>query len=250
MATQKVTQKVTTWDTIQGHHIAKGLDAEVQLALLCEYTDLKDELEGMTLSGYIDAYFATGAGDPEPEPEAEAEEGPAEPSDNGDVATDEPVTRPANMVGMQAVYRFPGQSILTDENGITRDSNGTVAFTDVAGEPWTNIKREHVFPIDPANYYEIHVPKREVKEITSWLAGNPSPDQADGDVLRNFTIEFPKIPDRIVIAIVNGKRPYVDRFVQLPENNFEDDQKPTTRFLGKHCFRVRKKDYVVEVVTP
>ena len=57
-------------------------------------------------------------------------------------------------------------------------------------------------------------------------------------------------PDKIVLAIVNGKRPYVDRFVQLPDNGFEDDQKPTTRLFGEHCFWVRGKDYIVNVVSP
>ena len=72
----------------------------------------------------------------------------------------------------------------------------------------------------------------------------------EGTVLRNLTVEFPDHPDKITFAIMNGKRPYVDRFVQLPDNGFEDDQKPTTRLFGEHCFRVRGKDYVVKVVTP
>jgi hypothetical protein len=154
------------------------------------------------------------------------------------------------MVGLRAVYRFPGRNVLTDEAGVVRDANGVVEFTDVDGEPWSNIDREKVSPIHPDNYLEIHVSPREAKEITGWLGGTPAKGQADGEVLRNLFIDFPAHPDRITFAIMNGKRPFVDRYVQLPENGFEDDQKPTTRLFGEHCFRVRGKDYVVEVLTP
>jgi hypothetical protein len=92
--------------------------------------------------------------------------------------------------------------------------------------------------------------RREAEEIEGWLAGKPSTTQPEGDLLRNLTIEFADFPDKIVLAVVNGKRPYVDRFVSLPEKNFEDDQKPTTRLFGEHCFRVRGKDYIVNVVSP
>ena len=110
--------------------------------------------------------------------------------------------------------------------------------------------RDQVYPIDPANYREIHVTRREAKEFEGWLAGTPSPSQPEGDLLRNLTVEFPNFPDKIVLAIVNGKRPFVDRFVSLPDNKFEDDQKPTKRLFGEHCFRVRNTDYIVKVMTP
>ena len=105
-----------------------------------------------------------------------------------------------------------------------------------------------LYPIDPANYREIHVTRREAKEFEGWLAGKPSPSQPEGDLLRNLTVEFTEFPEKIVLAIVNGKRPFVDRFVKLPEKSSEDDQKPTTRLFGEHCFRVRGKDYVVNVL--
>ena len=129
---------------------------------------------------------------------------------------------------------------MSDANGVTRDSGGTVAFTDVDGEPWPNVSQgDSVYPIHPDNYHVIHVMRREAREIEGWLAGKPSTTQPEGDVLRNLTVEFTDFPDKIVLAIVNGKQPYVDRFVQLPEQNFEDVQKPTTRLFGEHCFRVR-----------
>jgi hypothetical protein len=36
----------------------------------------------------------------------------------------------------------------------------------------------------------------------------------------------------------------------LPDGGSEDDQKPTTRLFGEHCFRVRGKDFIVNVLTP
>jgi hypothetical protein len=252
------TQQTTTWEVLQNHPISKGLEADVQLALLCEYIDLRDELEGMSLSDYIDGYFATAEGDaPEAEAEAPAaaaaadedEAAAAEPSANGDGTKADP--RPASMVGLRAVYRFPGRNVLTNAAGITRDANGVVEFTDVDGEDWTNITRTKVFPIKPADYIEIHVMPREAKEITGWLeAGKPAKGHAEGELLRSLFHEFTGHPDRIAFAVMNGKRPFVDRFVSLPNNGFEDDQKPITRLLGEHCFRVRGKDYIVNVVTP
>ena len=249
------TGKVKAWDVLQDHPIATTLDTETQLALLCEYLDLYEELQGMTLAVYIDAYFApaddlvapvgVGALDV-----AEGEIIAPGPGANGAPPDPKPVVRPENMVGLRAVYRLPGRNVLSSGGGVTRDSGGTVAFVDVDGESWSNVTRDKVHPIDPANYREIHVARREAKEIEGWLAGKPSPSQPEGDVLRNLTVEFAEFPEKIVLAIVNGKRPYVDRFVMLPGNDFEDDQKPTTRLFGEHCFRVRGRDYVVNVLCP
>jgi hypothetical protein len=240
------TGKVRAWDVLQDHPIARTLDTETRLALLCEYNDRGEDLQGMSLADFIVATLAPDAGEMEPGPEVVN----AEPSDDGDVAPDEVQAHPASLVGLRVVYRFPGQNVLFNGDGVTRDSGGTVAFVDVDGESWSNVTRDEVHPIDPANYREIHVTRREAKEIEGWLAGTPSPSQPEGDLLRNLTVEFPEFPEKIVLAIVNGKRPYVDRFVSLPEKGFEDDQKPTTRLFGEHCFRVRGRDYVVNVLCP
>jgi hypothetical protein len=256
-----LTQKVTTRDVLQGHPVAKELDHEAQLALVCEYIDLYDELQGMSMSEFIEGYFAaadegaeaqvdeaTSETDPNEDEDDEDEDDEDEPSRN--VYDAKIKERPRSMVGMRVVYRFPGQNVLSDANGVTSDSDETVAFTDVEDEVWSNVSRDKVYTIHPDNYREIHVTRREAKEIEGWLAGKPSTTQPEGDLLRNLTVEFADFPDKIVLAIVNGKRPYVDRFVQLPENNFEEDQKPTTRLFGEHCFRVRGKDYIVNAVSP
>ena len=259
-----VKQKVRTWDMLQSHPIAEKLDMDAQLALLCEYLDLYEELQGMPLSDFIVAYFAPPAQPPASTGvKAEVEDAGDEPepvvSSNGAMAEDEDedpedaenVVRPASMVGMRIVYRFPGQNILSDAAGVTVDSGRTVSFTDVDGESWSNVRRDKTYPIKPENHREIHVIPREAKEFKSWLAGGvPVKGHPEGEMLRNLTVEFEEYPDKITFAIMNGKRPYVDRFVQLPEKNFEDDQKPTTRLFGEHCFRVRKKDYIVNVVSP
>jgi hypothetical protein len=249
-----LTQKVRTWDVLQDHPIAQKLDTEAQLALLCEYVDLRDDLQGMSLSDFIGAYFATdGEAVDQTETaveapnEAEADEDEeGEPSAYGDGGE----VRPQSMVGMRVVYRLPGRNVLSDANGVTSDSDGSVVFTDVEGEAWSNVSRDKVYTIHPDNYREIHVMPREAKEIEGWLAGKPSTTQSEGDLLRNLTVEFTEHPDKIVLAVVNGKRPFVDRFVSLPNNGFEDDQKPTRRLFGEHCFRVRGKDYIVNVVSP
>jgi hypothetical protein len=244
-----------SWDVLQSHPIAAKLEPDAQLALLCEYVDLYEDLQGMSLAEYLDCSFSgADAGvearadaldraevDADAEDDEEEEESPPR-----DGAQD----RPKSLIGLRVVYKFPGRNVLSDEAGVTRDSDGTVAFVDVDGENWSNVSRAEVHPIDPANYREIHVMRREAKEIAGWLAGKPSTKQPEGDVLRNLTVEFAGFPDRIVLAVVNAKRPYVDRFVQLPENNFEDDQKPTTRLFGEHCFRVRGVDWIVNVMTP
>jgi hypothetical protein len=248
------TQKTKAWDVIQNHPIAGKLELDAQLALLCEYVDLYDDLQGMSLAEFIDSYFAADAGDgaaeeaaDEPADEPVEEEDEGEPSSNGDGVME----RPKSMVGMRIVYRFVGRNVLSDEEGVTHDSGGTVSFTDVDGDPWSNIRRDHVWPIDPANYREVHVSPREAKEITAWLdSGAPVKGKPEGEALRNFFVEFDKHSDRIMFVVMNGKRPYVDRFVQKPNGGFEDDQKPITRLLGEHCFRVQKKDYVVSVVSP
>jgi hypothetical protein len=261
-----VKQKVRTWDVLQSHPIAGKLDMDAQLALVCEYLDLYEELQGMPLADFVVAYFAPTGNPPvqtEGKAEAAEENEEPEPSDNGDGARAadeeeeedpedaENVVRPASMVGMRIVYRFPGQNILSDAAGVTADSGRTVSFTDVDGESWSNVRRDKTYPIKPENYFEIHVSPREAKEFKSWLAGGvPVKDHPEGAPIRNLAVEFPDHPDKITFVIMNGKRPYVDRFVQLPEKNFEDDQKPTTRLFGEHCFRVRKKDYIVNVVTP
>lgn len=254
-----VTQKVSTWDTLQEHPIAKELDADTKLALLCEFIDLYEELQGMTLADFVDGYFAA---EEQVETQADAtdtaevEDEAADESNNGDVVEaeaedeDAEVPRPASMVGMRAVYRFPGRNVLSDEKGIIRDAGGTVTFNDVDGEPWSNVARERVYPINPKNYHVIHVAPREAKEMIAWLDGAPALDEPEGTVLRNLFVEFAAFPDRITFAVMNAKRPFVDRFVALPNNGFEDDQKPTTRLFGEHCFRVRKKDHVVNVMSP
>jgi hypothetical protein len=241
------TQKTKTWDVLQDHPIAAGLEPDAQLALLCEYVDLIDELEGMPLGEFIDSYFAGGDAAPEGAPDGAGEGVEAEPSAKGDGGE----ARPKSLVGLRVVYRFPGRNILSDEAGVISDSSGVVSFTDVDGEPWSNVARDKVHPIDPANYREIHISPREAKEIGGWLAGGkPVKGHDEGTVLRNLTVDFPGWPERIVFAIMNGRKPFVDRFVMLPNNGFEDDQKPTTRLFGEHCFRVRGEDHVVKVVTP
>jgi hypothetical protein len=258
-----LTHKVSTWDVLESHEIARGLAPDERIALLCEYIDLRDDLQGMSLADYIDVYFAGDAGGtaPEGDPDGAGDEGgedaEGEPSADGDGGEG----RPDSLVGRRVVYRTPGENALSDAAGVTFDSDatgeygvprdaGTVSFVDVDGKKWSDVIRTRVYPIDPANYRVIHVMKREAKEIELWLAGKPSTKQPEGDVLRNLTVEFADFPDRIVLAVVNGKRPFVDRFVQLPDGGFEDDQKPTTRLFGEHCFRVRGKDYVVNVVSP
>ena len=264
MATQK---KVKAWDMLQAHPIAKALEDDAKLALACEVIDLYDSLQGMILADFVTAYFEADAKAAEEaaevteeatdeateeatdEPAEEEEEQEGEPSANGDGAE-----RPQSMVGMRAVYRFVGRNVLTDEDGITKDSGGTVAFVDVEGQPWSNIRRDHVFPIDPKNYRVVHVSPREAKEINGWLeGGKPVKGEPEGKLLRSLFCEFPEHPEyteRCAFAVMNGKRPYIDRFVQKPNGGFEDDQKPVTWLFGEHCFRVRKKDYVVKVVTP
>jgi hypothetical protein len=251
-----------TWDVITGHPIAQKLDTATQLARLCEYVDLHEYLEGMSLAEFLGASFASDAAKTD-EVEPEAANDTTEPSDHGDGDSPE-IKRPACMLGVRVVYRFPGQNVLSDANGVTSDetpafthfgrvtsdSERTVSFTDVDGVAWPNVVRTKVFPIADDAYLEIHVLPREAKEIEGWLAGNPAKGQPEGTLLRSLFYEFTEHPDRIAFAIMNGKKPYVDRFVSLPEHGFEDDQKPTRRLFGEHCFRVRGKDYVVKVVTP
>jgi hypothetical protein len=258
--------KVTTWNVLQNHPIAQKLDTEEQRALLCVFLDSDEHLQGMSLSEFVDSYFAADDGGAEAPIEAadEAEAGKnvvAESANDGDA---EPaVVRPASMVGQRVVYRFPGRAVLSDANGVKAEFDGTVPdvngftsytptveFVDVDGESWSNVRRTSIYPIDPANYREVHVMPREAKEIEGWLAGNPAKNQPEGALLRSLFVEFTDHPDKIAFAVINGKKPYVDRFVQLPENNFEDDQKPTTRLFGEHCFRVRGKDFIVNVVSP
>ena len=254
-----VDKKVRTWDLLQRHPIAKKLDMEAQLALVCEYIDLYEELEKMPLEDFIAANFDTVAyltvhqeaqpavEDALPAPDTNGEDAPAKVKDEEDA---EAVVRPASMVGMRVVYRYPGRNILSDEAGVTADSGKTISFTDVDGEGWSNVRRDKIYPIKPENHREIHITPREAKEFNTWLAGTPSKAHPEGAVIRSLTVEFTEHPDRITFAIMNGKRPYVDRFVQLPDKDFEDDQKPTTRLFGEHCFRVRKQDYIVAVICP
>jgi len=254
-------QKVSTWDMLQTHPFAKDLDVETQLALMCEYVDRDEDLQEQTLSEFIDDYLAS-AGGSDPAEAAEADEEPeaddepeAAPSNNGNVATAkaEPKPKPRNMQGMRVVYRTTDQNILSDEDGVAKDAGGVVAFTDVDGAPWSNVKRENVFPItlDDKHYHEVHVQPREAKELTALLdGGKMSTKHKENDVVKHLDVVFPKHPDKIIIAVINGKRPYVDRFVQLPKDKFEDDQKPTTRLFGEHCFRVKGEDHIVKVVSP
>jgi hypothetical protein len=260
------TQKTKTWDTLQNHPIAKELEADAQLALLCEYVDLRDDLQGMSLDVFIDSYFAADAGDDPPAEAAdeagdeagEEQDDEAAPSSNGDGEE-----RPQSLLGLRVVYRFVGRNVLSDANGVTSDEivdgftgdfERTVAFTDVEGQPWSNVRRIHVYPINPKNYRVIHISAREAKEINGWLeAGKTVKGKPEGELLRSLFYEFhefPEITERCAFAVMNGRRVYVDRFVQKPDGKFEDDQKPITWLLGEHCFRVRGKDYVVKVVSP
>jgi hypothetical protein len=69
--TQGVTEKVRAWDVLQDHPIARTLDTETQLAKLCEFLDLYEELQGMSLTEFIDASIASDAAETdEVEPEA------------------------------------------------------------------------------------------------------------------------------------------------------------------------------------
>lgn len=256
-------QKVSTWDMIQEHPLAKDLPADAQLALLCEYVDLIDELEGMSLTEYIDGYFA--GADQDVEARAAAmdraevdEDVEGSPAVDGDA---EGAEKPRDMTGLRVVYKFPGRNVLADAAGVTRDRGGTVSFTDVDGEAWSNVSREKVHVIKPTDRIEIRVSAREAREFDGWLGapadgdkparpGKAAKGHADGEVLRNLAYEFPNHPDKIMLVIMNGKKPYVDRFVQKPDGGFEDDQKPTTRLFGEHCFRVRGVDYICEVLTP
>jgi hypothetical protein len=266
-----LTQKAKTWDTIQNHPIAQKFDAETQLALVSEFIDLREDLQGMSLAEFIDSYFAADDGGAEAPAEAadevepEAANDTTEPSDHGDGDSPE-IKRPASMVGMRVVHRSSvGIHILSDANGVTRDSDrtlrvacedgvtrdiGTVAFTGVDGEALSNVLRTEVYPVYPENYREIHIAPREAKEIEGWLAGNPAKNQPEGALLRCMFVEFQEHPDRIAFAIMNHKKPYVDRFVALPNYGFEDGHKPTRRLFGEHGFVVRGKAYIVNVVSP
>ncbi len=262
--TQGVTEKVRAWDVLQGHPIAQKLDTDTQLALVCEYVDQYEDLQGLSLAEFIDSYFAADDGGAEAQVEESTSEVESDEDEEAEPSGNEYDTwtkkRPPSMVGMRVVYRFPGRNVLSDANGVTSDEtvggvtsdyDRTVAFTDVDGEEWSNARRHHVYPIDPKNYREIHISPREAKEFNALLSsGTPSKDHPEGSVICNLTIEFPNHPDRITLAIMNGKKPYVDRFVALTNNGFADDQKPTTRLFGEHCFRVRGKDYIVNVVSP
>jgi hypothetical protein len=142
--------EVRTWDVLQGHPIAQKLETETQLALLCEFLDLYEDLQGtMSLAEFIDASIASDAAETD-EVEPEAANDTTEPSDHGDGDSPE-IERPASVVGLRIVYRFPGQHVLSDANGVTRDSGGTVAFTDVAGEVWSNVSQDKVYTIHPDN---------------------------------------------------------------------------------------------------
>jgi hypothetical protein len=268
------TPKVRTWDVLQGHPIAQKLDTKTQLAFVCEFLDLYEDPPGTSLSDYIDAYFANTEGDAPAAAEAEADEEVEARADALDWAEvdeddeDEPSAnrdgepRPPSMVGMRVVYRTgAGRNILSDKNGVTSDeivggfwgdSDRTVAFTDVDGEEWSNARRINVYPIKPENYRVIHLLPREARNAKKWLEGKkPVEGYEENAVLLNASVEFPDHPDKIKIVIINGKkRPYVDRFVEKPEGGFEDDQKPTERLMGEHCFRVKGQDYVVKVVSP
>ena len=81
--TQGVTEKVRAGDVLHEHPGAKTFDTETKLALLCEYIDLRDDLEGMSLAKYIDAYIASDAAETD-EVEPEAADDTTEPSDHGD----------------------------------------------------------------------------------------------------------------------------------------------------------------------
>jgi hypothetical protein len=276
-----LTQKTKTWDMLQNHPIAKTLEYDAQLALVCEYIDLYDELQGMTLSDFIDGYFA--AADEGAEAQMEEATSDTEPDEGEDHEDededdeDEPFRneydakikeRPQSMVGMRVVYRFPSRNVLSNANGVTSDSGeslvypsrdqGTVAFTDVDGEEWSNVRRDSVHPItmDEKHYHTIHIQPREAKEFMTWLGdgpdkpGKPAKGQPEGALLRSLFVEFDDHVDKIAFAIMNAKVPYVDRFVALPDNGFEDDQKPITRIFGEHCFWVKGEGHIVNVMSP
>ena len=179
-----VTQKVRTWDTLQEHPIAKELDADTKLALLCEFIDLYDELQGMTLADFVDGYFAAEEQverRPMPQTRPRSKMKRTEESNNGDVVAaeaedeDAEVPRPASMVGMRVVYRFPGRNVLSDEKASLATPAVPSHLHDVDGEPWSNVAREQGLPDQSRRYYHvIHVIPREAKEmIAGWLAARP-----------------------------------------------------------------------------
>jgi hypothetical protein len=257
---QMPTPKVRTWDVLQSHPIAQKFNTEEHRALLCEFLDSDEHLQGMSLTEFIDAYFAAGDGGAEAPTEAadEVEAGKnlvGEPANNRDA---EPaVVRPASMVGMRVVYRATGRNILSTPEGVKTDTNGVVSFDDIDGHPWSNVGRYNVYPIKPENYREIHISPREAKKVNKWLSDKkPVKSEEVNTALLNLFVDFEEHPDKIRIVVVNHpQRPYVDRFVETPpdgcsEPGFEDNQKPTERLMGEHCFRVRKQYYVVKVVSP
>jgi hypothetical protein len=279
------TETKTTWDLLDEDPLTRNLDAGTRLAVVCEYLDfLKQGVEGVDLSDFIrevlspDEPEATAPEPPAPEPPAPEPAAPT--SVNGaksrsrkakvaepPPAASAPAAAPAPaapvapaavpvgpdrgpLLGKRVVYRIPGNTILSDAAGVTAESYSTVAFTDVEGGPWTNVSKDKVAVIDPANTRVIRVAPREYREIEHWLAGHRDPSSNNNEVLRHFFVEFPMVGDRLVLAIVNDEKPYVDRYVHLSDKDYEDEQRPTSRLLGEHCFRRKGVDYIVRVESP
>lgn len=163
-----------------------------------------------------------------------------------------PVAGPRpELLGRRVVYRFPGNAVLSDEAGVTKESLDTVTFTDVDGATWSNIAKAWVTDVTDAERVAIHVAPREAREFARILdEGRSETGFAAGEVIRNLKYEFPESADQLVLAVVAGDPPYVDRFVRTGPNRSEDDQKPTRRIFGDHAFRRGGRDYIVSVVTP
>jgi hypothetical protein len=276
------TETKTTWDLLDEDPLTRNLDAGTRLAVVCEYLDfLKQGVEGVDLSDFIrevlspDEPEATAPEPPAPEPPAPEPAAPtpvngaksrsrkarvAEPPSAASApaaapAPAAPAAAPVGpdrgpLLGKRVVYRIPGNTILSDVAGVTAESYSTVAFTDVEGGPWTNVSKDKVAVIDPANTRVIRIAPREYREIEHWLAGHRDPSSNNNEVLRHFFVEFPMVGDRLVLAIVNDEKPYVDRYVHLSDKDYEDEQRPTSRLLGEHCFRRKGVDYIVRVESP
>jgi hypothetical protein len=257
----------TTWEQLGDHPVVEQLEPIARLALVCEYVDFLQacrvsDTEPLSLLDFIDGVLAP---DDEPAPEPEPEPEPEPPPDRKPRKREprprtEDESRPVPAVvvgsrtpllGRRVVYRYPGNAILSNAAGVTRESLDTVEFTDVDDSEWTNISRDHVTDVTDAERITIHVTPREAREFDRLLSqGTSEPGFANGEIIRNLKHEFPGSADQLILAIVAGDPPFVDRYVQTAPNRSEDDQKPTKRMFGEHVFHRRGKDYIVNVMTP
>jgi hypothetical protein len=257
----------TTWELLGDHPVVEQLEPIARLALVCEYVDFLyacrvGDAEPLSLPAFIDGVLCP---DDEPEPAPAPDPGPPPPPDKKprkreprprteDEARPVPATVVGSrtpLLGRRVVYRYPGNAILSNAAGVTRESLDTVEFTDVDDHEWTNISRDHVTDVTDAERLTIHVTPREAREFDRLLLrGEPEPGFANGEIIRNLKHEFPDSADQLILAVVAGEPPFVDRYVQTAPNRSEDDQKPTKRIFGEHVFHRRGKDYIVDVVTP